>query len=182
MTGAMGYTFTPAKHPQNDQSGTKLTYMYRRARSDQMEPKQRSEALWLVRSIERITTFARDGCICWIAHIEPDVGSTHLSFTKSKDDSTSPLQLSDPLSTQTDSSTCSYISGGRTSQEKITRTGHRGTQTSKPRHNSLGPFGHTTFGSGGEGADLSPAARSGGMRRRPRAQAALLEHVARRPV
>ena len=62
------------------------------------------------------------------------------------------------------------------SQKKITRTGHRGTQTNKPRHNSFGPFGHTTFGSGGGGADLSPAARSGGMRRRPRAQAALLEH------
>ena len=39
-------------------------------------------------------------------------------------------------------------------QEKFTRTGHRGTQTNKPRHNSFGPFGHTTFGSGGEGADL----------------------------
>ena len=44
------------------------------------------------------------------------------------------------------------------SQETFTRTGHRGTQTNKPRHNSFGPFGHTTFGSGGEGADLSPAA------------------------
>ena len=49
--------------------------------------------------------------------------------------------------------------GGGSSQEKITRTGHRGTQTNKPRHNSFGPFGHTTFGSGGEGADLSKPRR-----------------------
>ena len=36
------------------------------------------------------------------------------------------------------------------SQEKFTRTSHRGTQTNKPRHNSLGPFGHTTFRRAGE--------------------------------
>ena len=29
-------------------------------------------------------------------------------------------------------------------KQKFTRTGHRGTQTNKPRHNSFGPFGHTT--------------------------------------
>ena len=34
---------------------------HRRARSDQMDPKQLSEALRPVRSIERITAFARDG-------------------------------------------------------------------------------------------------------------------------
>ena len=50
------------------------------------------------------------------------------------------------------------------------------TWSADRRHNSLGPFGLTTIGSDGDGADLSPAARSGGMRRRPRAQAALLEH------
>ena len=35
---------------------------------------------------------------------------------------------------------------------------------------------YTTFGSGGGGADLSPAACSGGMRRRPRAQAVVIEN------
>ena len=57
---------------------------HRRARSGQMDPKQRSEALRPVRSIERITTFARDGCICWIAHIEPDVGSTPVFHKKQR--------------------------------------------------------------------------------------------------
>ena len=62
--------------------------------------------------------------------------------------------------------------------QPFTRTGHRRhTDNDKPGHNSFGPFGLTTFGSGGEGADLSPAASSGGMRRRPRAQAALLERT-----
>ena len=61
------------------------------------------------------------------------------------------------------------------SQEKITHTGHRTHVPTNRRHNSLGPFGLTTIGSDGDGADLSPAARSGGLRRRPRAQAALLE-------
>ena len=49
-----------------------------------MDPKQRSEALPPVRSIGRITAFARDGCICWITHIEPDVGSTPVFHKKQK--------------------------------------------------------------------------------------------------
>ena len=38
-----------------------------------------------------------------------------------------------------------FLNGSVRSQEKFTRTGHRGTQTNKPRHNSFGPFGLTTF-------------------------------------
>ena len=57
---------------------------HRRARSGQMNPKQRFEALRPVRSIGRITAFARDGCMCRIAHIEPDVGSTPVFHEKQR--------------------------------------------------------------------------------------------------
>ena len=49
---------------------------YRRARSDQTDTKPQTalrEALRPVRSIARIKTFAKDGYLCWIALIEPDV-------------------------------------------------------------------------------------------------------------
>ena len=55
---------------------------YRRVRSDQTDTKQRSEALRPVRSIARIKTFAKDGYLCRIALIEPDVGSTLVSHER----------------------------------------------------------------------------------------------------
>ena len=58
---------------------------YRRARSDQSDTKRRSEALRPVRSIARIKTFARDGYLCRIALIEPDVGSTLVSHERKRE-------------------------------------------------------------------------------------------------
>ena len=86
MTGAMGYTLTPTKHSQDYQSGTKLTV--EPVATSQTPKTALRDPFRPVRSIARIKTFARDGYLCRVAFIEPDVGST-LALTKGKENATS---------------------------------------------------------------------------------------------